>query len=93
MTQRGKICLTSWCEHFTDALRTELQDRDTLDEIQSLLTDFLEETKLTILQRLEAQDREDAAAEVEHLRQVSFKSNRPSSIEVLPGLPDKRAPN
>ena len=89
----GKDLFDQLGEHFTDALRTELQDRDTLDEIQSLLTDFLEETKLTILQRLEAQDREDAAAEVEHLRQVSFKSNRPSSIEVLPGLPDKRAPN
>ncbi len=83
---KGRDIFDQLGEHFTDALRGELQDQETLDEIQSLLTDFLEETKLTILQRLEAKSGEGAAAEVEHLRQVS----RTPTVKVMPGLPGSK---
>ena len=83
---KGRDIFDQLGEHFTDALRGELQDQDTLDEIQSLLTDFLEETKLTILQRLESKSGEGAAAEVEHLRQVSCTP----TVKVMPGLPGNK---
>lgn len=83
--QKGKDIFDQLGEHFTDALRGELQNQETLDEIQSLLTDFLEETKLTILQRLESKGGEGAAAEVEHLRQVTRDSGRLPSVQVIPG--------
>lgn len=82
--QKGRDIFNQLGEHFTDALRGELQDQETLEEIQSLLTDFLEETKLTILQRLEAKSGEGAAAEVEHLRQVTYESGRLPSVQVIP---------
>jgi len=81
---KGRDIFDQLGEHFTDALRGELQDQDTMDEIQSLLTDFLEETKLTILQRLESKSGEGAAAEVEHLRQVTYESQRLPAVKVIP---------
>lgn len=82
---KGRDIFDQLGEHFTDALRSELQDQETMDEIQSLLTDFLEETKLTILRRLESKSGEGAAAEVEHLRQVTYESNRLPAVKVIPG--------
>lgn len=81
---KGRDIFDQLGEHFTDALRGELQNQDTMDEIQSLLTDFLEETKLTILQRLESKSGEGAAAEVEHLRQVTYESQRLPAVKVMP---------
>jgi hypothetical protein len=63
-------------QHFTEALRSELQEKQTLQEIQLLLSDLLEEMKLTFLQGSEAEDVNQTLAEVEQLRQVSSETNR-----------------
>jgi hypothetical protein len=88
--QKGRDIFEQLGEHFTEALRSELKDQATLAEIQALLLDFLEETKLTILQRLEAKTDEGAAAEIERLRQVSYESKRLASVQVLPGSANKQ---
>ncbi|NJK28812.1 MAG: hypothetical protein HC940_01015, partial [Acaryochloris sp. SU_5_25] len=88
--QKGRDIFEQLGEHFTDALRTELKDETTLAEIQALLLDFLEETKLTILQRLEAKSDEGTTAEIERLRQVSYESKGLASIQVIPGSANKQ---
>lgn len=76
--------------HFLEALRLELQDQQTLTEIQTLLTDFLEEMKLTILNRLEDQDTEKLAVEVDQLRQATTQSGQWPAVQVIPGSAPER---
>ena len=67
--KEGQVLLEQVSDQFVTALRMELQDEATLNRIQTLLSDFLEEIKLTVVERLEADDVEDAVAEVSSLRQ------------------------
>ncbi len=53
---------------FSQTLRTELQDKQTLQEIQLLLSDLLEELKLTYLRRSSEEDVDQTLAEVYQLR-------------------------
>lgn len=53
---------------FSQTLRSELQDKQTLQEIQLLLADLLEELKLTYLRRSGEEDVDHTLAEVYQLR-------------------------
>lgn len=55
-------------QQFGDVLRSELQEKQTLQEIQSLLADLLEELKLTYLQRSDEENIDQTLAEVHQLR-------------------------
>jgi hypothetical protein len=43
-------------QHFSQALNTQMQEKHTLERIQSLLSDFLEEVKLNYVRRLAQED-------------------------------------
>lgn len=51
-------------------LQSGLSQQRTLEEIEQLSIDWIEELKLTLVQRLEAQDRTQVALEAESIRQI-----------------------
>ncbi|MEW5855826.1 MAG: hypothetical protein AB1861_00345 [Cyanobacteriota bacterium] len=57
-------------EHFTEALGSEVQRQQTVQKIQSLLFDMLEEIKLNYVQRLSEQDLEQVLEETRAIRQI-----------------------
>ncbi|BAY09720.1 hypothetical protein [Calothrix sp. NIES-2098] len=62
-------------ERFTQALGTEIQKKQVLSEIQSLLFDFLEEVKLNYVQRLSQEDIDQIVEQTRQLRtKVPFQS-------------------
>lgn len=63
---KGAAIASQLSQHLQQVLRTELQDKQTLAEIELLLADLLEELKLSFVQRAEAVDQ--TLAEVEALR-------------------------
>jgi len=65
-------------QQFSEALRSELQEKQTLQEIQSLLADLLEELKLTYLQRSEEENIDQTLAEVHQLRASTDAATNPS---------------
>lgn len=66
-------------QHFGEAFRSELLDRQTMGDIQMLLLDLLEEVKLTYLQHPTEEDLDQTLAEVVHSRQVAHDAS-----EVIP---------
>jgi hypothetical protein len=65
-------------------LQSGLSQQKTLEEIEQLSIDWIEELKLTLVQRLEAQDRTQVAMEAESIRQIRKPeilppASRPSS--------------
>lgn len=58
-------------QHFTEVLSTEVQNQHTLETIQALLTDLLEEVKLNYIQRLSEEDVEDVLEQTRQLRQIA----------------------
>ena len=81
--EQGRALSGQLTEHFMDALRTELRDKDTLEELQTQLVNFLEETKLTLLRQLDTNNVEATVAEVEQLRQANRDASRLPAIEVV----------
>lgn len=81
--EEGRVLFNHLAEQFTLSLREELQDRQTLNTVQSLLSDLLEETKLTIVQRLEAEDIDQTLAQAQQLRQVNTRKNKLPTVEVV----------
>ncbi|MEA5517132.1 hypothetical protein [Nodularia sp. UHCC 0506] len=71
-------------ESFTTALREEVQQKHIISEIQSLMSDFLEEIKLNYVQRLSQEDIDQIMEQTKQLRTKS--SVRPSADQgtVLP---------
>jgi hypothetical protein len=57
-------------QHFGQALGSELQREQTLQEIQLLLTDFLEEFKINYIQRLSEEDFEKILEQAKQLQQI-----------------------
>ncbi|MBD2604555.1 hypothetical protein H6G81_08420 [Scytonema hofmannii FACHB-248] len=55
-------------ERFTEALGTEMQKKQVLSEIQSLLFDFLEEVKINYVQRLSHEDIEQIIQQTRQMR-------------------------
>lgn len=81
--QEGRDLFNHLTEQFTLSLREELQDRQTLDSIQALLLDFLEETKLTIIKRLETEDIDRTLVQAQQLRQVGSARKKLPTVEVV----------
>jgi hypothetical protein len=54
-------------QHFREAFTNALQDQQTLQELQSLLTDLLEEVKVNYVRRLSEEDFEQLLEEAEQL--------------------------
>ncbi len=71
---QGREMLDRLTQDFNATLRQELQDKETLEELQSLLTDFLEELKLNYVIRADEGEAEATLAEVEHLSQVAERA-------------------
>ncbi|MEO0373523.1 MAG: hypothetical protein AAF329_02625 [Cyanobacteria bacterium P01_A01_bin.17] len=82
--QEGRLLFNNLAEQFTLSLRAELQDRQTLDKLQSLLSDFLEETKLTIIKRLETEDIDRTIVQAQELRQTDSEKKKLPTVEVVP---------
>lgn len=57
-------------QHFGQALGTELQKQQTLQEIQRLLSDFLEEVKINYVQRMSEEDFHKILAQTQQLRSL-----------------------
>lgn len=58
-------------EHLSEALGTELQGKQTLQEIQTLLTDLLEEVKVNYVERLSEEDFEEILEQTRAIRHIA----------------------
>lgn len=59
-------------EHFSEALRTEFQQQNTLNELQNLASDLVEEIKINYVQRTPAEsDNEKILSETQELRRLA----------------------
>lgn len=67
-------------QHFLGNLQVELNQKQTLSEIETLLVAWIEDLKLTVLQSFEAQSQQQIIKEAEHTRWL--RENSP--VEVLP---------
>jgi hypothetical protein len=81
--QEGRLLFDHLAQQFTRSLRAELQDQQTLSTLQSLLSDFLEETKLTIVKRLETEDIDQTIVQAQGLRQTNSEKKKLPTIEVI----------
>lgn len=67
-------------QHFVDALQSELQDKQTIQDVQILLIDFLEELKLTFVRRAETEAVDHSISDLEALRQTTYaRASMPNS--------------
>lgn len=69
----GAKIFTQLQQHFSEALGSQVQKKQTLERIQALLCDFLEEVKLNYIKRLEGEDVEQIMEQTRHLRQQALK--------------------
>jgi hypothetical protein len=67
-------------QHFLGNLQVELNQKQTLSEIETLLVAWIEDLKLTVLQSFEAQSQQQIIKEAEHTRWL--RENSP--VKVLP---------
>lgn len=58
-------------QNLSEALGSEIQAKQTLQKIQSLLTDLLEEVKINYVERLSEQDLEEILEQTRAIRQIS----------------------
>ncbi len=58
-------------KHFSQFFREELQQEHSLQEIESLLVDFLEEFKINYVQQVDAENYEQILAETQQLRRIT----------------------
>jgi hypothetical protein len=71
---KGRVLFDSLTKQFQDSLKEELKDEETLRELQSLLSDLLEEMKLNYIQKSKEEDPEERMEELERLQQVAEES-------------------
>ena len=71
---KGRKIIDNFSQEFNQSLRRELQDEKTLGELQSLLSDLLEEVKLNYIQGGLKIDPEKTFTEIESLREVTDNS-------------------
>ncbi len=69
----GEQLLQRLIKHLSEALGSELQAKHTLQKIQSLLTDLLEEVKVNYVERLSEEDLEDVLEQTRAIRQITHK--------------------
>lgn len=66
-------------EHFGQAMRAEFQKEQTIEELESLVSDLLEEIKINYVQRAVEADPEDLFDETEELRKLAAqRSSKPA---------------
>lgn len=63
--------------HFRHAFMEALQSQETLTELQSLITDLLEEVKVNYVSRLSEEDFDELLEEAEQLKQQQSTESRP----------------
>lgn len=80
----GAKLVSQLVQHFSEALGSEVQKKQTLEEIQALLLDLLEEVKLNYVQRLAREDVEQVMEEARQLRQQALVNQVTSKKSVLP---------
>ncbi len=71
---KGAAMVNQLSQHFLAVLRQELQEKQTVEEIQLLLIDLLEELKLTLIQRAATDNVERTLSEMETLRQKTYET-------------------
>ncbi|HEY9633256.1 MAG TPA: hypothetical protein V6D14_07615 [Coleofasciculaceae cyanobacterium] len=69
----GDQLLQRLIEHLSEALGTEIQGKQTLQKIQSLLTDLLEEIKINYVERLSEEDFEAILEQTRAIRQIAHR--------------------
>lgn len=74
----GRLLFDRLTQEFNAAFRQALRDRQTLEELQSLLTDLLEELKLNYVVKSTKSDPEATLAEIEHLHQTAENTALPT---------------
>lgn len=82
--EKGQALSAQFAQRVIEETRIELQDPMLLKELQGLLTDMLEEVKLTLIKSLESQDVEQTATEVAQLRQKKQRQNQIRTVDVFP---------
>ncbi|MEO6861634.1 MAG: hypothetical protein ABI180_08875 [Microcoleus sp.] len=68
---KGRKIIDNFSQEFNQSLRRELQDEKTLGELQSLLSDLLEEVKLNYIQGGLKSNPEETLTEINSLREVT----------------------
>jgi hypothetical protein len=58
-------------KHLSEALGSEIQAKHTLQQIQSLLTDLLEEVKINYVERLSEEDLEEVLEQTRAIRKIA----------------------
>lgn len=80
----GGVIFNELSQHFMAALREELQEKQTVQDIQILLIDFLEELKLTFVRRAETEAVDHSISDLEALRQTTYaRATLPTSQAAL----------
>ncbi|HBB35299.1 MAG TPA: hypothetical protein DDZ80_30945 [Cyanobacteria bacterium UBA8803] len=67
----GDQILQRLIAHLGEAFGSEIQTKKTLEEVQSLLTDFLEEVKVNYIERLSEEDLEEILDQTRAIRQIN----------------------
>jgi hypothetical protein len=62
-------------ERFTDTLGAEMQKKQVITELQSLVTDFLEEVKINYVQRLSQEDIQQVVEQTRNMKAVNLVQN------------------
>jgi hypothetical protein len=91
--EKGQALATHLAESAVKAFQAEIQDPVLLAEFQHLISDMLEEWKLTLLQSFESQDVEQTATEIAQIRQAQtlrMPSHPISFHPVKPSPPVRR---
>jgi hypothetical protein len=67
-------------QHFLEHLQTELTQTQSLAEIETLLVDWIEDLKLTLLQSFETQGQQ----QIQNAAETARRLREPSLVTVLP---------
>jgi hypothetical protein len=76
-------------EKFTTVLRSQIQEKHVITEIQSLLTDFLEEVKINYVQRLSQDDIDQIIQQTRQMRNKAPISTLTDRSAALPKIRDR----
>jgi hypothetical protein len=67
----GEKLFRQLIQHLSDALGSEIQTKQTLQKIQSLLIDLLEEIKINYVERLSEEDLEEILEQTRAIRKIA----------------------
>lgn len=71
----GAKLSTQLVQHFGEAIAQEVQNQHTVDKIQNLLVDMLEEVKVNYVERLSQEDIEQIMEETRQIRQLAIPTD------------------